>query len=252
MTLLPIPLFSEARPENLELAVSWDCTPLIESGWATREQFQAGALPEQQFLIVTEGSSDAKIIEHAFKIYRPHVLDFFRFVDMEEGYPFSGTGNLHRFAQGLVSIGIQNNTLIVYDNDAEGVAKMKETGALSLPPNFRVIKLPELEAFQLINTVGPSGRSTEDINGKAASIESYLDLEAPGLPEPVVRWTSYKRELDVYQGALEHKTQFMKKFLNLRSSSTDYSSEKIEAVLDTIIAECVDIAEYKQINSLTT
>lgn len=45
---------------NQELEVSWGFTPLIESGWATREQFQAGASPEQQFLIVTEGSPDAK------------------------------------------------------------------------------------------------------------------------------------------------------------------------------------------------
>ena len=238
--------------DNHKLEVSWDFTPLIESGWATREQFQAGALPHQQFLIVTEGSSDAKIIERAFQLFRPHISDFFRFIDMEEGYPFSGTGNLHRFAQGLVSIGIQNNTLIVYDNDAEGVAKMRATMSLSLPSNFRVIKLPSLEAFETFNTLGPSGTSSEDINGKAASIECYLDLEAAGLPEPVVRWTSFNRELGVYQGELEHKTQFMKKFLSLRSATESYNREKIEAVLDAIFTECVSIAEHKQISSLAS
>ena len=43
------------------------------------------------FLIVTEGSSDAKIIQHAFNLLKPHIADFFDFVDMEEGYPFSAS-----------------------------------------------------------------------------------------------------------------------------------------------------------------
>lgn len=234
---------------NLELEVSWGYTPLIESGWATREQFRAGASAEQQFLIVTEGSSDAKIIERAFDLRRPHIADFFRFVDMEEGYPFSGTGNLHRFAQGLVSIGILNNTLIVYDNDAEGAARLGATQALSLPSNFRAIRLPTLEALKQFRTIGPSGVSTEDINGKAAAIECYLDLRATELPEPVVRWTSFNRELGVYHGELEHKTQFMRRFLDLRSGAEDYDYGRIEAVLDAIIAECVFIAEQRQISS---
>ena len=235
---------------NLELEVSWGYTPLVESGWATQEQFTAGASAEQQFLIVTEGSSDAKIIERAFALRRPHISDFFRFVDMEEGYPFSGTGNLHRFAQGLVSIGILNNTVIVYDNDAEGVAKLAATQALSLPPNFRAIRLPTLEALKQFRTIGPSGASTEDINGKAAAIECYLDLRATGLPEPVVRWTSFNRELGVYHGEIEHKTQFMRSFLELRSGGEDYDFGRIEAVLDAIITECVFIAEQRQVSSL--
>lgn len=236
--------------DNHKLEVSWGFTPLIESGWATREQFQAGASSEQQFLIVTEGSSDARIIERAFQLFRPHIADFFRFVDMEEGYPFSGTGNLHRFAQGLVSIGIQNNILIVYDNDAEGASKLRATRSLSLPSNFRAIKLPPLEAFETFNTIGPSGPTIENINGKAAAIECYLELDADGLPDPVVRWTSFNRELGVYHGELEHKTQFMKRFLQLRSAKESYNHERIEAVLDAIVAECVSIAEHKQMSGL--
>jgi hypothetical protein len=49
-----------------------------------------------RFLIVTEGSSDAAIIGKAFRLLSPHIADFFDFVDMEEGYPFSGTGNVFR------------------------------------------------------------------------------------------------------------------------------------------------------------
>jgi len=230
---------------NLDLDVSWDFTPLVESGWATRDQFRAGPSPEQCFLIVTEGSSDAKIIQKALKLFRPHIADFFRFVDMEEGYPFTGTGNLHRFTQGLISIGIQNNIIIVYDNDAEGIAKMQATNRLSLPTNMRVMQLPSLTDFLNFKTIGPTGIGRADINGRAAAIECYLDLERDRLPEPIIRWTTFNRELDVYHGELQHKTQYMKDFLQLRAPSASYNSKKIESVLNSLVSECVSIAEQK-------
>src|SRR5215217_3802488 len=160
---------------NLDLDVSWDFTPLVESGWATRDHFRAGPSAEQCFLIGTEGSSDALIIQKALKLFRPHIADFFRFVDMEEGYPFTGTGNLHRFTQGLISIGIQNNIIIVYDSDAEGIAKMQATSRLALPTNMRVMQLPSVAEFFNFNTIGPTGIGRADINGRAAAIECYLD-----------------------------------------------------------------------------
>ena len=235
---------------NLSLDVSWDFTPLVESGWTKREEFRAGPSPEQCFLVVTEGSSDAKIIQKALSLFRPHIADFFRFVDMEEGYPFSGTGNLHKFTQGLISIGIQNNTVVVYDNDAEGIAKMLATKKLSLPPNMRVMQLPNLDAFSNFKTIGPTGIWHADINGRAAAIECYLDLKKDGLPEPIIRWSAFNRELDVYHGELQHKTQYMKNFLQLRVVSATYKSNNIESVLDALVAECVSIAEQKLMSTL--
>jgi len=234
---------------NHELDVNWDFTPLVESGWAKREEFRPGPSPEQRFLIVTEGSSDAKIFQKSLELFRPHIADFFRFVDMEEGYPFSGTGNLHRFTQGLISIGIQNNTVIVYDNDAEGTAKLAETRRLSLPPNMRVIQLPPHEAFASFKTIGPTGVELADINGKAAAIECYLDLNRDGLPEPMVRWTSFNRYLGVYHGELQHKMQYMKDFLQLRSPYPAYDKTKIEVALNVLVGECVAIAEEKLIGA---
>jgi hypothetical protein len=232
---------------NQDLDVTWDFTPLIGSGYARREQFRAGARPQQQFLIVTEGSSDAKILKHALDLLRPHVADFFRFVDMQEGYPFTGTGNLHRFTQGLISIGVQNKTIILYDNDAEGVSKMKETKRLTLPANVRVIQLPPHEDFRRFKTIGPAGTAHTDINGKAAAIECYLDLRRKGLPSPVVRWTAFNRELERYQGELQHKTQYMKDFLRLRHLDKAYQRRRIDTVLDALIQECVAIAEAERL-----
>jgi hypothetical protein len=232
---------------NLALDVCWDFTPLVEAGWADRGEFRAGATADQRFLVVTEGSSDAKIISHALRLYRPHIADFFQFVDMEEGYPFSGTGNLHRFTQGLTSIGVLNNTIILYDNDAEGTAQLKRTRQLSFPKNLTAIKLPDLRELSHVDTIGPDGKSVADVNGKAAAIECYLDYDRPNLPPPVVRWTSYVREIDTYQGVLEHKTQYMRDFLDLRGPTATYRSDKITAVLDRIVGTCVEMAESKVI-----
>ncbi len=75
--------------------------------------------PENRFLIVTEGSSDARIISHALVLLKPHLADFFDFVDINEGYP-QGTGSLFNFTKRLISIAVQNKVIILYDNDAEG------------------------------------------------------------------------------------------------------------------------------------
>ena len=48
--------------------------------------------------------------------------------------------------------------------------------ALDLPRSMHVTVLPELDELANFKTVGPSGESTEDINGKAVSIELFLDL----------------------------------------------------------------------------
>ncbi len=236
--------------DNLELEVYWDYGPLADAGWADSEYFISGVPRNQKYLIVTEGSSDAKIIQHALSLFRPHVSDFFEFVDMEEGYPFSGTGNLYRFAQGLVSIGIINNTLIVYDNDTEGIEKHKKTCELSLPSNMRSVVLPNQDDFKHFSTLGPNGISTEDINGKAASIECYLDHHQNGLPEANVRWTAFNSESNTYQGSLEHKEQYKKHFLKMRYPNSGYDSTKINAVLDYFIANCINMAEIRVFENL--
>ena len=93
-----------ACPMNANAPVDWQFGPVVCSGWADERQFLAGARRTQTFLIATEGSSDTHILERAFSLLRPGLKDFFRFIDMSEGHPFPGTGNLVRFARGLAKI----------------------------------------------------------------------------------------------------------------------------------------------------
>ena len=230
-------------PMNANAQVDWQFGPVVCSGWADESQFLAGPRRTQTFLIATEGSSDTHILEHALSLLRPGIKDFFRFIDMRDGYPFTGAGNLVKFAHGLAKIDVHNQVVFLLDNDAEGMLAYKKIQSLSLPPNMRATHLPPLDELRAILARGPEGVSPTDINGRAAAIECYLDFDAPGPPPPEIRWTNYKKELNAYQGALCHKQSFAKAFLkqNLASLS-NYDVTKISKVLDHIVAVCTDIA----------
>jgi HEPN/Toprim N-terminal domain 1 len=231
-----------------DLPVIWTYKDVEDGGWAKHGEFVRPLEPSNKFLIVTEGSSDAAILQHAFRLLRPHIADFFSFVDMEEGYPFSGTGNLYKFVQGLISIGVQNNAIILFDNDAEGVFGHERCRRLNVPANMKVLRLPDIDSFRQFKTMGPDGEHVSDINGKAAAIECYLDFGDQG----VVRWNNFNEGAKTYQGELVGKDRVKNQFLGHKSRETDYDYSKIEIVLDLIVANCVAISEARQIGILET
>ncbi len=227
------------NPTARGLNVQWAFNDVEDGGWAKRSDFVKPVDQSSRFLIVTEGSSDAAIIGKAFRLLSPHIADFFDFVDMEEGYPFSGTGNVFRFVQGLTGIRVLNNVIVVYDNDAEGAANFERTRQLNLPANIAVIKLPELGCFEAFPTIGPNGQHLADINNRAAAIECYLDLPS----DAVVRWSSYNTKIGAYQGELVEKERYARIFLDQRERSTAYRFDNIASVLDIIVRTATDMRE---------
>lgn len=230
------------NPANLKVPVIWPFGETVSSGWAKYEDMLPQKGPVNKFLIVTEGSSDSKILQKAFDLLRPNISEFFHFVDMEEGYPFSGTGNLYKFCQGLVSIGIENQVIILYDNDTEGVARFIDTKRLKIPPNMVVAKLPDIKALKRMDTIGPHGRRKGNINGTAAAIECYLDLNYKAKTQPLIRWSSYNEKMRSYQGALEAKADYVRTFLRLKKVEVSYDFSKIEAVLDHLYALSLEVS----------
>jgi hypothetical protein len=185
------------------------------------------------------------ILKHALSLLRPGVADFFRFIDVSESHPFSGTGNLLKFAEGLAKIDVQNQVVFLFDNDAEGLDAHQRLSRLSLPTNMRGIMLPELAAFRAFPAQGPEGVQNADINRRAAAIECYLDLNLGNYPPARIVWTNYKKELGAYQGALQHKESYVKSFLKQTPATMadgSYDASSIEAVLNLLIAECTAIA----------
>ncbi len=227
------------NPAARDLPVIWHYKDHEESGWAEHSDYVRMLAADNRFLIVTEGSSDALIVRRGFERLMPHVADFFHYVDMQEGYPFSGTGNVYRFVQGLISIAVQNKVLVLFDNDAEGCFGFKRCNELNVPANMRILKLPDLEAFSSFKTVGPSGEAMADINGKAAAIECYLDLG----DDPVVRWSAFHREADSYQGELVNKDAYKTRFLDENARTKSYDYTRLGAVLNSIVASSMSMSE---------
>ena len=234
------------NPLARDLPVNWHFADVEDGGWAGRDEFIKPLDPSDRFLIVTEGSSDARIMDHALRLLKPHIADFFYFVDMDERYPFTGTGNLYNFTKGLIAISIQNNVVVVYDNDAEGVSNYNRTAKLNVPNNLRVLRLPDLLELREFNTIGPSGRSKSDINGCAASIECYLDVGR----DAIVQWNNFNKGLGVYHGELIGKRDIMKTFLRQSEVSVNYDFSKVAAILETVVSECIAMRESARLASL--
>jgi HEPN/Toprim N-terminal domain 1 len=233
------------RPANLDTPVIWNIADVVENEWRDISFFVPEVPEGNRFLLVTEGSSDAKVLRKALDLLRPAVSDFFYFVDMEEGYPFTGTGNLANFCRGLVSIGVLNNILVIFDNDAEGIYKSRQVQGLNLPHNMAVMVLPSLPELMHVETAGPNGKMHQDINGRAASIEAYLDLKWNAQQDPIVRWSSYQQQVDRYQGALVAKEHYVREFLALRADTSGYDFGKLNVVLDEVIAQCMEVVRKK-------
>ena len=107
---------------------------------------------------------------------KPLVAGFFNFVDVDERHPYWGAGNLVKFAEELLRIEVLNQTLFVFDNDAEGVDASRKLEKINCPASMRPMLLPDLEEFREFKTLGPEGMNASDINGRVAAIECYLDL----------------------------------------------------------------------------
>lgn len=235
-----------ANPTARELPVTWQFADVAEGGWAPREHFAAPIRQTNRFLVVTEGSSDVQIIRHALALLTPDLADFFDFVDMRENYPFLGTGNLYNFVRGLISIHIQNNIVVIFDNDAEGFFNWERSTKLNNLENMRIVRLPDRQQFRAFRTAGPTGEFLADINGKAAAIECYLDVG----PAPIVRWTNYDQRRDCYQGHIIGKEEFTKAFLAQTSIVPSYDYSGLEAILAMLLQECASISEAEAFNVL--
>lgn len=225
---------------NAEVEVTWEFGPIVHAGWVQREAFRAGALQTQKVLIATEGTSDARIIRRVLDVLRPDVADFFNFVDVDESHPFWGTGNLVKFAEGLLRIEVLNQVLFVFDNDAEGVDAFRKLEKLNPPANMRAMLLPDLEEFREFKTLGPEGVNISDINGRAAAIECYLDLRLDKYPPAQVTWSNFKKDIDAWHGVLDFKESYSKHFYKQSDhqlQNGNYDVSKLSKLIDALVRE---------------
>lgn len=235
---LPAKLILRVLCENAtaqDLSIQWRYMDIVEGGWIQESEILPCLKDSDKILIVTEGSSDTFILKKSIDELFPDISDYFSFIDMQDNYPFTGTGNLYNFSAGLSKIKIQNKTMIIFDNDDTGrVSYNKCIERLDFLPNLKFYYLPNMTEFEKFLTIGPSGETYEDINGKAVSIECFLDLQYNSKVIPKIRWTNFNNQTSQYQGSLinkDHYTNVFKKHL----LKDNYNKSKLIFLIDNII-----------------
>ncbi|GGR01096.1 HEPN/Toprim-associated domain-containing protein [Kitasatospora griseola] len=144
-------------------------------------------------IVLTEGTTDARFLKRGLKIVAPELAGYFTFLD-PDAKAAGGTAQLVKNLRAFAAAGIMNRVIAMVDNDAAGREAVKTLSSAPLPGRFKVCKLPDLDYVKDYPTLGPTGDTRYDINGRACSVEFYFGLDclltASGEPLPV-RWTGF-------------------------------------------------------------
>jgi hypothetical protein len=174
---------------------------------------RAAAVTNLPVIVLTEGSTDAETLRGSLEVIYPHLVDFLKFMDFGSGVE-GGASALLRTVKSFAASGIANRVIAIFDNDTAAAEVLSSLRGL-LPQNFRVVQYPHIALASSYPTVGPSGHSLEDVNGRAASLELYFGedvlRQADGGLTPV-QWTGYSKKQASYQGEILNKVQLQKRF----------------------------------------
>ena len=232
------------NPNNDDVELYWRFADVVENGWTTREDIVKQLPSDQKILIVTEGSTDTFVIRRAINTLYPDIADFFDFIDMEKHYPFTGVGNLSNFCLGLIRINILNKILVIFDNDTAAAEKYQQLETIDKPNSLLITKLPDHKDFENFTTFGPQGETSENINGKAVAIECFLDHNS--IPQdPAVRWTSFNKQLQQYQGELIDKKRYIRAFKCCDLSGDSFNCDRLKYLIDYILEQWIHSQEVQ-------
>lgn len=172
----------------------------------------------EQIYIFTEGSSDKVILETSLKLLYPHLYEYFSFVDYQESKLDGGAPMLTKIVKAFIGSRMQNKILAIYDSDTAALESIQSLNKLKLPKNIKFTQYPDINLLKKYPTVGPSGKSHENIYKLAASIELYLGIDCLTCNTsndlyPVV-WTGYNKTLSQYQGEVTEKSKIYENYLN--------------------------------------
>ncbi|MNQ10464.1 hypothetical protein D3C85_233050 [compost metagenome] len=202
-----------------------DITSVVSSGYykedepvcsSTAQMYLDSTLPFQKIIILTEGSSDSKILSKALKLLYPKVLSYFSFLDFDTYKAEGGSAMLEKTVKSFAAAGISNKIIALFDNDAAGVAATERLKKRKFPSNFRVMTLPSLDLADNYPTIGQQGLTNENVNGRACSIEMYLGTDiltdANNQLAPV-KWRNIEPQINTLQGEISRKADLQKKYL---------------------------------------
>ncbi|WP_343591351.1 HEPN/Toprim-associated domain-containing protein [Flavobacterium sp.] len=202
-----------------------DITSVVYSGYYKEEELVCASTAQihldstllfQKIIILTEGSSDSKILSKALKLLYPKVDSYFSFLDFDTYKAEGGSAMLEKTVKSFAAAGISNKIIALFDYDAAGVAATERLKKRKFPSNFRVMNLPAIDLADNYPTIGPQGIINENVNGRACSIEMYLGIDIltdTNNQLTPVKWRNIEPQINTLQGEISHKADLQKKYL---------------------------------------
>jgi hypothetical protein len=184
-------------------------------GWVGLEDYLCSP---PKTVIMTEGTSDKRILDETLRILYPHLHPYFSFIDFALANMPGSTGHLLNIVKAFVATGVERRTVAVFDNDTAGHDALRQLSVIPLPDNIKAIALPHLPLATHYPSIGPQGRTETDINGHACSLELYLGRDilkdASGELTPI-QWGGLMQGVRRYQGEITNKTVIQEKYFRL-------------------------------------
>ena len=203
-----------------------DLTELVESGLYDTEDdlieyaeylITANFLTTHRTIVLTEGPSDQRALSLALRVLKPHLADYYSFMDFAAFKVPGGAGFLVSLVKAFAGSGIINRIVALFDNDTAAESALRGFDRRALPANIRVLRCPNLPLAKHYPTLGPTaGTSTMDINGLACSLELFFGrdiLEQEGGSLIPVQWRGYDIALKQYQGEIMYKGELNDRFI---------------------------------------
>ncbi|MER7671304.1 hypothetical protein ABTY61_22950 [Kitasatospora sp. NPDC096128] len=159
-------------------------------------------------IVITEGRFDSRVLPQALRLVRPDIAGYFKFLDFDAAKAQGGTDRVVATLKSFAAAGVMNRVIGLVDNDTAGREAIRQLASITLPSHYSACLLPDLDYAHSYPTLGPSGESNDNVNGRACSIEFYFGLttlQGPdGAPTPV-QWKAFKESVQDYQGELTNK-----------------------------------------------
>jgi hypothetical protein len=191
-----------------------DCgrTPRARAREMLRTESQA---PLPRLIILTEGSTDARILERALALFYPHLVNRVSVMDFHRCKVPGGTGSLVNTVKAFGGANTESRIVALFDNDTAGRDAMRVLSGVALPQNIAVKCYPDLPLAMNYPTISAGCISKMNINGLACALEMYLGtdvlIDASGSLTPV-ELIGVNDGIGQPQGRLLRKYQILEAF----------------------------------------
>lgn len=192
--------------------VEYDLTDVINGGWVDEDQ--AKYVDYEKIIILTEGKSDVEFISKSIEKLYPHLKHYYHFIDFDEYKVESSASALVKLITSFAAANVKHPIIALFDNDTAGLKEMRKFTSMTVPPNIKILKYPDITLAKKYPTVGPTGKKKMNVNGHACSIEMYFGIDVLMKNNQLIpiQWKGYDDKEKKYQGEIADKNYVQDSF----------------------------------------